>query len=151
MLVFWSRDPDGTQHNQGDSPNALTPGINGPTTLASIRNADADLGRLRAALKRLGLEATTDIVVTADHGFSVTSKASATSPRPARTIPTCPEGELPPGFLALDLAARPGPAGVRAERRAADLPGPPQERQRRAGTRSDTAGRRGRRQRRGRT
>jgi hypothetical protein len=24
LLVYWSRDPDGTQHNQGDSLNALT-------------------------------------------------------------------------------------------------------------------------------
>src|SRR5262249_49063960 len=30
VLVFWSRDPDGSQHNQGDSLNQLTPGINGP-------------------------------------------------------------------------------------------------------------------------
>jgi hypothetical protein len=35
VLVFWSRDPDGTQHNQGDSLNSLVPGINGPTSLAS--------------------------------------------------------------------------------------------------------------------
>ncbi len=104
VLVFWSRDPDGTQHNQGDSPDALTPGINGPTTLASIRNADAGLGRLRAALARLGLAETTDIVVTADHGFSVTSKASATSPSAKGSYPDVPKGELPPGFLALDLA-----------------------------------------------
>jgi hypothetical protein len=34
MLVFWSRDPDGSQHNQGDSLNQLTPGINGPTSRA---------------------------------------------------------------------------------------------------------------------
>src|SRR3984893_12699372 len=27
VLVFWSRDPDGTQHNHGDSLNSLTPGI----------------------------------------------------------------------------------------------------------------------------
>src|ERR1700691_1773862 len=40
VLVFWSRDPDGTQHNQGDSLNKLVPGINGPTSLAAIRNAD---------------------------------------------------------------------------------------------------------------
>jgi len=31
VLVFWSRDPDGTQHNQGDSLNSISPGINGPT------------------------------------------------------------------------------------------------------------------------
>src|SRR5437588_4132119 len=34
VLVFWSRDPDGTQHNSGDSLNTITPGINGPTSLA---------------------------------------------------------------------------------------------------------------------
>ena len=28
-LLYWSRDPDGTQHNQGDSLNAFAPGING--------------------------------------------------------------------------------------------------------------------------
>ena len=33
--MFWSRDPDGTLHNQGDSLNQLTPGINGPTSLAA--------------------------------------------------------------------------------------------------------------------
>src|ERR1044071_4743520 len=31
VLVFWSRDPDGSQHNTGDSLNTITPGINGPT------------------------------------------------------------------------------------------------------------------------
>jgi predicted AlkP superfamily pyrophosphatase or phosphodiesterase len=48
LLVFWSRDPDGTQHYQGDSLNTLTPGINGPTSLAAIRNADDDLARIRS-------------------------------------------------------------------------------------------------------
>ncbi len=52
VLVFWSRDPDGTQHNQGDSLNSLTPGINGPTSLAAIRNADDDLARIRSTLSR---------------------------------------------------------------------------------------------------
>src|SRR6516165_176531 len=50
ILVLWSRDPDGTQHNQGDSLNQLAPGINGPTSLAAIKNADDDLGRIRKAL-----------------------------------------------------------------------------------------------------
>lgn len=105
VLVFWSRDPDGTQHYQGDSLHQLTPGINGPTSLAAIRNADGDLARLRAALERLGLSATTDIVVTADHGFSTISKQSSTSPSAGRSYPDVPKGFLPPGFLALDLAA----------------------------------------------
>jgi len=104
VLVFWSRDPDGTQHNEGDSLNALTPGINGPTSRAAIRNADNDLARLREALKRLGLDKITDIVVTADHGFSTASKQSATSPAAKLTYRDTPKGFLPAGFLAIDLA-----------------------------------------------
>jgi len=103
VLVFWSRDPDGTQHNQGDSLNSLTPGINGPTTMAAIRNASSDLGRLRAALKRLGLDKTTDVVVTADHGFSTISKQSRTSAAARMTYTDVPRGFLPSGFLATDL------------------------------------------------
>ena len=79
VLVFWSRDPDGTQHNQNDGDGKLVPGINGPSSLGAIRNADSNLRDLRAALDRLGLAATTDIVVSADHGFSTVSKESKTS------------------------------------------------------------------------
>ncbi len=104
VLVFWSRDPDGTQHNQGDSPNSLTPGINGPTSRAAIRNADGNLKRLREALDELGLSATTNIVVAADHGFSTISKQSDTSPAAKATYADVPSGNLPPGFVALDLA-----------------------------------------------
>ena len=57
MLIFWSRDPDGTQHNQGDSLGRLLPGINGPTSLAAIRNADDNLAALLTALKELSLDA----------------------------------------------------------------------------------------------
>jgi len=105
ILVFWSRDPDGTQHNNGDSLNTLSPGINGPTSRAAIRNADGDLRRIREALARLGLEATTDIVVTADHGFSTVSRTSRTSTAPRRRYAGVKPGSLPPGFLAIDLAA----------------------------------------------
>jgi hypothetical protein len=104
LLVFWSRDPDGTQHNQGDSFLSVTPGINGPTALAAIRNADDDLGRIRAALAELGLTQDTDIIVTADHGFSTASKQSNTSPAAKQLYRDIPPGFLPPGFLALDLA-----------------------------------------------
>ncbi len=104
VLVFWSRDPDGTQHNQGDSLNVLVPGINGPTSLAAIRNADDDLGRIRAALGELGLADTTDIVVTADHGFSTVARTSATSSAAKARYADVPPGQLPPGFLAIDLA-----------------------------------------------
>jgi Type I phosphodiesterase / nucleotide pyrophosphatase len=104
VLVFWSRDPDGSQHNQGDSLNTVTPGINGPTSMASIKNADNNLAQLRKALDELGLSATTDIIVSADHGFSTISKESKTSPSAKVNYPDTPEGFLPMGFVALDLA-----------------------------------------------
>ena len=104
VLVFWSRDPDATQHNQGDSPLKLIPGINGPTSLAAVRNADDNLARLRAALFELGLADSTDIIVTSDHGFSTISKQSVSSPAAAAHFSDVPAGMLPPGFLALDLA-----------------------------------------------
>jgi hypothetical protein len=108
VLVFWSRDPDGTQHNQGDSLNQLSPGINGPTSLAGIKNADTDLGRIRDALKELGLADTTDIVVSADHGFSTISKESKTSAAAKESYADVPPGFLPPGFLAIDIAKATG-------------------------------------------
>jgi hypothetical protein len=104
VLVFWSRDPDGTQHNQGDSLNEVTPGINGPTSLAAVKNADDNLKALREALDRLGLAPTTDIIIAADHGFSTISKQSATSPAAKVEYKDVPKGFLPPGFVAIDLA-----------------------------------------------
>jgi len=104
VLVFWSRDPDGTQHNHGDSLNQLTPGINGPTSLAAIKNADNDLARLRQALADLGLADTTDIVVSADHGFATISKESKTSPAARASYADVAAGFVPPGFVAIDIA-----------------------------------------------
>ena len=104
VMVFWSRDPDGTQHNQGDSLGRLIPGINGPTSLASIRNADDDLARLLAGLKEQGLDGDTDVIITSDHGFSTISKESATSWSATQGYPGVTAGLLPPGFVALDLA-----------------------------------------------
>jgi hypothetical protein len=120
VLVFWSRDPDGTQHNQGDSLNTVNPGINGPTSLSAVANADTDLGRIRDALARTGLDATTDIIVAADHGFSTIAKTSGpgftqstTSFAATQTYQTFRSGALaqevqtgflPPGFVAIDIA-----------------------------------------------
>jgi hypothetical protein len=104
VLVFWSRDPDGSQHNTGDSLNRVTPGINGPTSLAGIRNADDNLAQLRKALDELGLAASTNIIVSSDHGFSTISKESKTSPSTKGTYDDTPSGFLPMGFLSLDLA-----------------------------------------------
>ena len=104
VLVFWSRDPDGSQHNNGDSLNTVTPGINGPTSMAGIKNADNNLAQLRKALDDLGLSATTNIIVSSDHGFSTISKESKTSPSAKVSFNDTPKDFLPMGFLALDLA-----------------------------------------------
>jgi hypothetical protein len=104
VLVFWSRDPDGSQHNEGDSLNTVTPGINGPTSMAGIKNADDNLAQLRKALDDLGLAANTNVIVSADHGFSTISKESKTSPSAKANYDDTPKDFLPMGFLALDLA-----------------------------------------------
>jgi arylsulfatase A-like enzyme len=104
VLVFWSRDPDGTQHNQGDSLGKLAPGINGPTSMAAIKNADANLAEIMHTLKSLGLDKSTDIFITADHGFSTISKQSKSSPAAKYTYQDTPSGQLPAGFVAIDLS-----------------------------------------------
>jgi arylsulfatase A-like enzyme len=108
VLVFWSRDPDGTQHNQGDSLNTVSPGINGPTSAAAVRNADDNLNELQDALRDLGLAETTNILIAADHGFSTISKESATSAAAKGNYSDTPKGFLPSGFLAIDIAVELG-------------------------------------------
>lgn len=104
VMVYWSRDPDGTQHNHGDSLNQIVPGINGPTVQAARQNVDKNLAQIRSALRDLGLEETTNIFVTADHGFSTISKESKTSYAATLNYPDVPKGFLPSGFVAIDLA-----------------------------------------------
>ena len=45
-----------------------------------IKNADDNLAQLRKALDELGLAASTNIIISSDHGFSTISKESKTSP-----------------------------------------------------------------------
>ncbi|MBW8708506.1 MAG: alkaline phosphatase family protein [Alphaproteobacteria bacterium] len=101
-MLFWSRDPDKSQHETNDSVGEYEPGINGPSGKAGTRDADTMLGELRQALKEQGLDKTTDIFVTADHGFLTTSHTSATSPS-AKTG-DAPLRDLSYGFLSTDLA-----------------------------------------------
>jgi arylsulfatase A-like enzyme len=117
-VVFWSRDPDGSQHAQKDSLGKLSPGINGSTSRAGIKDADDMLAGLLAALKSLGLDKTTDVFVTSDHGFSTIDKHSQTSAAARYKAAGGPENavdtqnapppigarDLPPGFLAIDVA-----------------------------------------------
>ena len=135
VLVFWSRDPDATQHNQEDSLYKFDPGINGPTSKAALRIADTSVGEIRKALKDGGLADTTDIIVVADHGFSTISKHNVDAnvnredtahtgtveaahgsyaakflyedpEKPGKIV--APKGYLPPGFLAVDVAHKLG-------------------------------------------
>jgi arylsulfatase A-like enzyme len=103
LMVFWSRDPDISQHNARDSFGQLEPGINGPTAHAAVRNADDTLASLLQALRSLGIEQATDIFVTADHGFATIAKSSTTSS--ARSGGGSGRGELAAGFLAVDIAS----------------------------------------------
>lgn len=106
VLMFWSRDPDASQHGTKDSVGELVPGIDSPTAEEGVRDADTSLGLLRDALRRLGLDKTTDIFVTADHGFATITHASATSPSAHLTGEDNPTlRDLPSGFLAIDVAA----------------------------------------------
>jgi len=119
VLVYWSRDPDGTQHNHGDSLGSLVPGINGPTSRSAIRNADDNLKQILAYVESdPALAATTDVFVTADHGFATISKrdldasgrrrtrsyAAGRTYRDASGRQEVDPGALPPGFVAIDLA-----------------------------------------------
>jgi arylsulfatase A-like enzyme len=118
VVVFWSRDPDGSQHNQGDSLNTLTPGINGPTSKAAVKNADTNLKQILDYINSdATLAANTDIFITADHGFATISKheidnAGGVSKSFSTTITykdttgtqEVKTGWLPAGFLAIDLA-----------------------------------------------
>jgi hypothetical protein len=118
VLVYWSRDPDGTQHNQGDSLNRLVPGVNGPTSRAAVANADANLKQiLDFVAADPQLSASTDVLITSDHGFATISRhpidaqghgtrsySTAFTYRDADAEPEVTPGWLPPGFLAIDLA-----------------------------------------------
>jgi hypothetical protein len=117
-LLYWSRDPDGTQHFQGDSLNTLMPGINGPTSKAALKNADNNLKQILNYINSdPALAANTDIFLTADHGFATISKhdidaaAHFTTSYAAKWAYQDAEGRsevntgfLPAGFVAIDLA-----------------------------------------------
>ena len=118
VLLFWSRDPDGTQHNQGDSLNQLIPGINGPTSRLGVQNSDHSLqGILQWLDAHPEIKANTDLFVTSDHGFSTISRrelertGTPTKAQSARHFYYSSTGELltnrgylPNGCLAIDLA-----------------------------------------------
>ena len=70
-----------------------------------MRNADNNLSAIWSALKPLSLDQTTDLIVASDHGFSTISKQSDTSVAARGSYADVPASLLPPGFLAIDIAA----------------------------------------------
>jgi hypothetical protein len=118
VLLYWSRDPDGTQHFQGDSLNQLIPGINGPTSKAGLKNADNNLKQILDYIQSdPELAANTDIFLTADHGFATISKHDIDSEghftagystkwiyKDSQARQEVNTGFLPQGFLAIDIA-----------------------------------------------
>src|SRR5262249_36552008 len=119
-LVYWTRDPDGTQHNHGDggaNPSTIFPGINGETSKRGVRNADRSLQRLLAWLDaHPEVRDNTDLGVTSDPGFATIGRTMVGRGRASRAEPARHDylnaegrvdtlkGTLPEGFLALDLA-----------------------------------------------
>jgi arylsulfatase A-like enzyme len=107
VLVYWSRDPDGTQHLEGDSLDALRPGINGETSRRAVQNADNNLRQIYDFIEsHRSFANNTDFFVTSDHGFATISRREidstlATTNSPAAILNN---RTLPQGFLAMDLA-----------------------------------------------
>jgi arylsulfatase A-like enzyme len=118
LLLYWSRDPDGTQHNNGDSLGTLYPGINGIASRMGVQNADRNLQRILDWLDaNPSLKANTDLFITSDHGFATVSRMEIdrnghlTQSEAAKHYyldaagnVEVERGKLPPGFLAIDLA-----------------------------------------------
>jgi hypothetical protein len=104
VLVFWSRDPDGSQHNTGDSLNTdHCPASTGRPRWPASRTPTTTSPSSARRSTSSGLAASTNIIVSADHGFSTISRKA----RPALgqgQLRRHAEGFLPMGFLALDLA-----------------------------------------------
>ena len=67
-LMIWITEPDGTAHRTG---------VGSPETLDILRSVDAEIGRLLDGLAARGVLASTNILVTADHGFSTRTGAQS--------------------------------------------------------------------------
>jgi len=60
VIVDWLTEPDETQHRFG---------VGSPEAIGVLKTMDQQVGLLIARLHEMGLDNTTDIIVTADHGF----------------------------------------------------------------------------------
>jgi len=66
VTLMWISDPDTTAHTRG---------IGAPATRESLTLADGEIGRIEDTLQAKGLLARTNLIVTADHGFSTHTSA----------------------------------------------------------------------------
>ncbi len=70
VFSVWLTEPDGTGHARG---------VGAPETLAVLRAVDEQIGRLLDGLAERGLLEVTNILVTADHGFSTRTGSTSLS------------------------------------------------------------------------
>ena len=61
VIIDWLTEPDTTQHRTG---------VGSPESLAVLKTMDGQVGLLLDKLRQTGLGNSTDIIVTADHGFA---------------------------------------------------------------------------------
>ena len=61
VVIDWLTEPDTTQHRYG---------VGSPEAREALKAEDEQIGLLRTKLDELGLSSSTDIIVTADHGFA---------------------------------------------------------------------------------
>lgn len=61
LLVFWQHNPDISQHATG---------LGTAADLKALAICDANLGKLREAIAKLGISGQTDLIVVSDHGFA---------------------------------------------------------------------------------
>jgi arylsulfatase A-like enzyme len=60
LVIDWMTEPDTSQHKYG---------VGSPQAVAALQAVDAELGKLLATLRERNELASTDILITADHGF----------------------------------------------------------------------------------
>lgn len=77
LVHWWLTDPDHTAHSVG---------LGAPETVQSLRENDARLAALLDALDHLRLTSQTDVILTADHGFSTLAPPPTPRAGPPRSL-----------------------------------------------------------------